>query len=601
MCGIIGYVGNKEAIPILVGGLKNLEYRGYDSAGIAVLNERGLEVLKNKGKVAELENDKRISLMEGTCGIAHTRWATHGEPNEMNAHPHTNSKSTIAIVHNGIIENYHSLRTFLEKEGYKFLSETDSEILAHLIDRFYKQENLENAVLETLKLIEGTFGLAVLCKDKKQIIAARRGSPLVIGLGDKEAFLASDSSPLIKYTKRVIYLKDNEIAILSDKEIHIKDFNGRPIDFEIEHLKFEVEQIEKGNYKHFMLKEIFEQPSSIQRTLSGRLKDFKVKLSLNINNPKEIDRLILLGCGTSWHSALIGKYLVEHIAKIPTEVDYASEFRYRSPLIRKNDLVVAISQSGETADTLAAIKEAKYLGANTIGIVNVVGSSIARECASGIYLHAGPEIGVASTKAFTSQVTALLLLALYLAERRGEKTDEKLLKEIMNLPTKIKEVLEGADSISKIAEKYYLNSNFIFSGRGINYPVALEGALKLKEISYIHAEGYPAAEMKHGPIALIDENMPTVFICTKDSTYDKIISNMQEIKARKGRIIAVVTEIDHQLSSLADDLIFSQKVNELLSPIVNSIPLQLFAYYMANLKGLDVDKPRNLAKSVTVE
>jgi len=601
MCGIIGYIGNREATPLLIAGLKNLEYRGYDSAGVCVLNEGGLQVIKNKGKVADLEVDKRISLIEGTCGIAHTRWATHGEPNEINAHPHTNSKGTIAIVHNGIIENYYSLRKLLEKEGYRFISETDSEILAHLIDKFYKNENVENAVLETLKLVEGTFGLAVVCKNKREIIAARRGSPLVIGLGDNESFLASDASPLIRYTKRVIYLKDNEIAIIRDKELHIKDFTGKSIDFGVEHLKFEIEQIEKGDFKHFMLKEIFEQPESVQRTLSGRLKDFRVKLSLNIDNPKEINRLILLGCGTSWHSALIGKYIIEKISKIPVEVDYASEFRYRNPIVGRNDLVVAISQSGETADTVAAIKEANALGANTIGIVNVVGSSISRECTSGIYLHAGPEIGVASTKAFTSQVAALLLLALYLAEKRGEKIENDFLNEIINLPIKIKEALEEADTISKIAEKYYRGSNFIFLGRGINYPVALEGALKLKEISYIHAEGYPAGEMKHGPIALIDENMPTVFICTKDSTYDKVISNMQEVKARKGRIIAVINEIDQRIFSLADDIIFSPKVNETLSPIINSIPLQLFAYYMADLKGLDVDKPRNLAKSVTVE
>jgi glutamine---fructose-6-phosphate transaminase (isomerizing) len=601
MCGIIGYVGNREAMPILLEGLKNLEYRGYDSAGICILNENGLQIVKNKGKVAELEKDKRIDLMEGTRGIAHTRWATHGEPNEINAHPHANSNSTIAIVHNGIIENYRSLRKLLEKEGCKFMSETDSEVLAHLINKFYKNGNLEKAVLETLRLVEGTWGLAVVCKDKKEIIAARKGSPLVIGLGDNEAFLASDSSPLVKYTKRVIYLKDNEIAIIGDKELHIKDFTGKNVDFEIEHLKFEIEQIEKGNFKHFMLKEIFEQPESVQRTLSGRLKGFRTKLSLKIDKPEEVNRLIILGCGTSWHSALIGKYLIEKIAKIPVEVDYASEFRYRNPIIKKSDLVVAISQSGETADTLAAIKEAKSLGANTLGIVNVVGSSIARECASGIYLHAGPEIGVASTKAFTSQTTALLLLALYFAEKRGEKIEENLLNEIVNLPKKIKEVLEEAGTIAKIAKKYHQSSNFLFLGRGINYPVALEGALKLKEISYIHAEGYPAAEMKHGPIALVDENMPTIFICTKDSTYDKVISNMQEVKARKGKIIALINEVDAKVSALADDFIFSPKITELLSPIVNSIPLQLFAYHIADLKGLDVDKPRNLAKSVTVE
>ncbi len=601
MCGIIGYVGNNAAIPILIGGLESLEYRGYDSAGVCVLNKSELQVVKNKGKVIEIKNDKRINLIEGVCGIAHTRWATHGEPNEINAHPHTNSSNSIAVVHNGIIENYHSLKRLLEKEGYIFRSETDSEVLVHLVEKFYRNCSLGSAVLEALRLVEGTFGLAVVHKNKNEIIAARRGSPLVIGLGDNEAFLASDATALVKYTKRVIYLKDNEIAIINNKEIHIKNFDGENVSLNVENLKLEVEQIEKGSYKHFMLKEIFEQPDSVKRTLTGRLKNSRIKLSLNLQDIRSIQRLILVGCGTSWHSALIGKYLIENMAKIPVEVDYASEFRYRRPLVVRNDLVVGISQSGETADTLAAVREAKLLGANTIGLVNVVGSSIARECDSGIYLHAGPEIGVASTKAFTSQVTALLLLALYLAEIRGEKIEENLFRELENLPKQVKEVLSEADNVRKVAEKYYKSSNFIFLGRGINYPVALEGALKLKEISYIHAEGYPAAEMKHGPIALVDENMPTVFICTKDSTYDKIISNMQEIKARKGKIIALVNEIDPRLSVLADDVIFSQKTDEFLSPIVNSIPLQLFAYFIADLKGLDIDKPRNLAKSVTIE
>ena len=601
MCGIIGYVGNNAAIPILIGGLESLEYRGYDSAGVCVLNKSELQVVKNKGKVTEIKNDKRINLIEGVCGIAHTRWATHGEPSEANAHPHTNSSNSIAVVHNGIIENYHSLKMLLEKEGYIFRSETDSEILVHLIEKFYRNCSLGSAVLEALRLVEGTFGLAVVHKNKNEIIAARRGSPLVIGLGDNEAFLASDATALVKYTKRVIYLNDNEIAIINDREIHIKNFDGENVSLNVENLKLKVEQIEKGSHKHFMLKEIFEQPDSVKRTLTGRIKNSGIKLSLNLQDIRSIKRLILVGCGTSWHSALIGKYLIENIAKIPVEVDYASEFRYRRPLVMRNDLVVGISQSGETADTLAAVREAKILGANTIGLVNVVGSSIARECDSGIYLHAGPEIGVASTKAFTSQVTALLLLALYLAEIRGEKIEENLFRELENLPKQVKEVLSEADNVRKVAEKYYKSSNFIFLGRGINYPVALEGALKLKEISYIHAEGYPAAEMKHGPIALVDENMPTVFICSKDSTYDKIISNMQEIKARKGKIIALVNEIDPRLSVLADDVIFSQKTDEFLSPVVNSIPLQLFAYYIADLKGLDIDKPRNLAKSVTVE
>ncbi|MEK6819224.1 MAG: glutamine--fructose-6-phosphate transaminase (isomerizing) [Nanoarchaeota archaeon] len=595
MCGIIGYVGKKEVVPLLIEGLKKLEYRGYDSCGFCVPKENSLITIKKKGRVIELEKEISESF-NSTIGIAHTRWATHGEPNERNAHPHFDCNKNISIVHNGIIENFHVLKEMLEQENHVFKSETDSEVIAHLIEKFYNGD-LEEATREALKLVEGTFGLAVLNNSERKIIASKRGSPLVIGVGDKEFFVTSDIAPIIEHTNKVIYLNDNEIAQISDENYSIRNLNGDKVNnSKIHDIKLKLEQIEKGNYKHFMLKEIFEQPESIANALRGRIKnESEVKLSIKLDL-KNISRIILLGCGTSWHSALIGKHLIEKIVNIPVEVDYASEFRYRSPLLKESDLVVSISQSGERADTLAAIKEAKQKNIRTFGIINIVGSSIAREVDSGIYLHAGPEIGVASTKAFTSQIVNLLIFALYLKQTKTE-----INKQLNKIPEYIKEVLKTENTIKSIAEKFKDNRNFLYLGRGINFPAALEGALKLKEISYIHAEGYPAAEMKHGPIALVDENMPVVFIAPKDATYEKIISNMQEVKARKGRIIAIVNEADSIIKNLAEEIIIVPKVPEEISPIVNSIPLQLLAYHIANLKGLDVDKPRNLAKSVTVE
>ncbi|MCH7568065.1 MAG: glutamine--fructose-6-phosphate transaminase (isomerizing) [Nanoarchaeota archaeon] len=599
MCGIIGYVGEKEAVPILIKGLETLEYRGYDSAGVCVSVSEELNVIKKKGKIAELKQLPELSQINGNVGIAHTRWATHGEPNEINAHPHTDSKKEIAIVHNGIIENYYTLKKLLEDEGYNIVSETDSEIIAHLISKFYSG-NLEEATMKALHFVEGAFGLVIMHSRERKIVAARKGSPLVIGIGNGEMFVASDITALMEHTKRVIYLNDDEIATLTPNNYSIKTLDGKEIDKNIDEIKWTVDQMEKGGFKHFMLKEIFEQPESIRNILRGRVKDNSVNLTLDFDF-KEIEKIVLVACGTSWHSALIGKHFIEKLVRIPVEVDYASEFRYRDPLLDEKSLVVAISQSGETADTLAAIKEAKKKKAKTIGIVNVVGSSITREVSSGIYLHAGPEIGVASTKAFTSQVVALLLLSLYLRKEKNLSIDKEILDGLESLPEMIEKVLDSSEEIKKIAEKLKDKKNFLYLGRGLNFPTALEGALKLKEISYIHAEGYPAAEMKHGPIALIDDDMPVVFVCPKDDTYKKIMSNMEEVKARKGNIVAVINEKDDKISELAEHVIEVPKTSELLSPIVNSIPLQLFAYYIADFKGCDIDKPRNLAKSVTVE
>jgi glutamine---fructose-6-phosphate transaminase (isomerizing) len=599
MCGIIGYIGKKEVAPILLKGLAMLEYRGYDSAGICVANSGHLNVLKKKGKISELSSLPEISKVCGDRGIAHTRWATHGEPNDVNAHPHLDHKDQIAIVHNGIIENYHSLRRLLEDEGRPFKSQTDSEVIANLIGKFYSGD-LEKATVKALSFVEGAFGVAIMSSKEDKIIAARKGSPLVIGISDDGMLVASDVTPIIEHTKRVIYLDDNEMAILTPESYRIKNLDGETLDKEIDEIKWTVSQIEKGGFKHFMIKEIFEQPKSISNTILGRVADGKVNLSLRLDE-RNIKRVVLLACGTSWHSALIGKHFIERLAKIPVEVDYASEFRYREPLVDENTLAVAISQSGETADTLAALKEAKRKGAMTIGIVNVVGSTISRDVDSGIYLHAGPEIGVASTKAFTSQVAALLLLASYLAQKTGKEVNNNILKDLNDLPEMVQRVLDSSEEIKKIAPEFKDTSNMLYLGRGMNFPTALEGALKLKEISYIHAEGYPAAEMKHGPIALIDENMPVVFICPKDDTYEKIISNMEEVKARKGKIISITNSEDEKIYALSDHVIMVPKANEFISPILNSIPLQLLAYYVADLKGLDVDKPRNLAKSVTVE
>ena len=599
MCGIIGYIGEREIVPILINGLKKLEYRGYDSAGLCVLNKGELKTIKAKGRISELEAKPEIRTLSGNLGIAHTRWATHGNPNETNAHPHFDCKKQISIVHNGIIENFNSLKKLLQEEGHQISSETDSEIIAHLIEKFYS-DNLEEAVIKALKLIEGTFGLLVISSKEDKIIAARKGSPLIIGVGENEMFVASDVPAILEHTKKVIYLNDNEIAVLSKNNYYVCHLNGGSINKTVEEIKWSIKETEKGNFKHFMLKEIFEQPEVIENTLRGRVKDGKIKLTLDIDF-NSTNRIILTACGTSWHAALIGKHLIEKFARIPVEVDYASEFRYRNPILKENDLVIAISQSGETADTLAAIREAKSKNIKTIGIMNVVGSTIAREVDSGIYLHAGPEIGVASTKAFTSQVTALLLLALYIRQERDLSLDTKLLDELGNLSDKIKKILSNSIDIEALAKKFVNSQNFLYFGRGINFPVALEGALKLKEISYIHAEGYPAAEMKHGPIALIDEFMPVVFLATKNNLSPKILSNLQEVKARNGIIIAIVNEEDTEVRKFADYIIEVPKTLDELSPIINAIPLQLLAYHIANLKGVDIDKPRNLAKSVTVE
>ena len=599
MCGIIGYIGDKNAVPILIEGLKKLEYRGYDSCGICVVKNGKLVILKERGKISELEEKKELRNMKGNIGIGHTRWATHGQPSKTNAHPHLDCKREIAIVHNGIIENYQSLKKMLEGEGHKIISETDSEIIVHLIEKFYSQD-LREAVVKAIKLVEGAFGLVIICKNEEKLIAARKGSPLVIGIGKNGMFIASDVPAILKYTRKVIYLKDNEVAEIEKNSYLVKKLDGKEIDKKIHRIKWSINQIEKGNFKHFTLKEIFEQPEAIKNTLRGRLKNGKIKLSLKLDI-NSIKRIIITACGTSWHAGLIGKCLIEKITRIPVEVDYASEFRYRNPIINGNDLVIVISQSGETADTLAALQEAKFKRAKTLGIVNVVGSTISREVDSGIYLHSGPEIGVASTKAFTSQIVALLLFALFLNQERNIKLDKEILKELEFLPLKIKRILKKSDEVREIAEKFKDSENFLYLGRGINFPVALEGALKLKELSYVSAQGYPAGEMKHGPIALVDKNITVIFVAPKDRTFKKILNNMEEVKTRKGKIIAVTDKKDEKLNKLTDALIRVPRTKEEISPVLNVIPLQLFAYYVADLKKIDVDKPRNLAKSVTVE
>ena len=599
MCGIFGYIGSQKAAPLLIEGLKQLEYRGYDSAGICVLEPDKLNTFKSKGKVEELAQKVSNENLFSSIGIAHTRWATHGEPSEINAHPHLDCQGRIAVVHNGIIENYQALKTILQKEGHKFISDTDTEVIAHLIEKLSDGNNFETAVLKALCLIEGAYGLAVLRQGENKIIGAKKGSPLILGIGNNEFFLTSDSSAILSHTNKVIFLQNNEIVVMNEQGYQIKNLQGDLLNKEIEELKWNVAQIEKSGFKHFMLKEIFEQPQAIANTLRGRLKDEDIKLTFDIE-PSQIKRLIILACGTSFYSGLIGKYIIEKMCRINTEVDYASEFRYRDPIIGENDLVVAISQSGETADTLAALREAKRRGAKTLGIINTVGSTIAREVDTGIYLHAGPEIGVASTKAFTCQITALVLLALYLQKKTG-KFDKVIAEELKTIPQKVQEILDKSCDIEKVAQNIKDKTNVLYLGRGFNFPVALEGALKLKEISYIHAEGYPAAEMKHGPIALIDENMPVVFIATQDETHEKVLNNIQEVKARKGKILAIVNPGDTRAAQLADWLITVPLTIDLFSPIINIIPLQLLAYYTADLKGIDVDKPRNLAKSVTVE
>lgn len=599
MCGIIAYCGHQAAAPILLAGLRNLEYRGYDSAGICVRAAGQLHIRKRSGSIAALEPVLATLPAEATIGIAHTRWATHGEPNAVNAHPHSCCHDKIAIVHNGIIENYHSLKTMLTAEGHQFRSATDSEVLAHLIEKFY-QGDLQAAVATALRSVEGTFGLAVMHQDQAQIVLARRGSPLIIGIADEAILAASDAVAILPYTRKVIYLKDEELATIAPGKYIISHLQGLPVNSGIEEIRWNIAQIEKKGYPHFMLKEIHEQPEAIANTLRGRIKGDQIKLSLNLDL-SGIQRVMLTGCGTSWHAALIGKYFIEKYAALPTEVDYASELRYRNPLLNAQTLTVVISQSGETADTLAALRIAQAKGAPTLGIVNVVGSTIAREVNGGVYLHAGPEIGVASTKAFSCQVVALLLLALSLRQHQNQPLPPDLLADINCLPELFARILKLAPKIIALAKEYRYARNFIYLGRGINYPVALEGALKLKEIAYIHAEGYPAAEMKHGPIALIDENMPVVCLATHGPVFEKVLSNMQEVKSRHGDIIAITDFRCKQLQALANHIITVPRVAEDLAPLVNIIPLQFLAYYIAALKGLNVDKPRNLAKSVTVE
>ncbi len=610
MCGIVGYVGTRKTVPILIDGLKKLEYRGYDSAGVAlVTKEKELIVKKSVGKIIELESVVQdIKEKEIAVGIAHTRWATHGKPNIENAHPHTDCENSLAIVHNGIIENYHSLKKYLENKGHKFRTETDTEVLAHLIEEYYKGDIVES-VRVALKLVEGTYGIAVVHKDHPdKMVIARQGSPLIIGAGNGENFVASDVAAVISYTNRVMYLSDGDMAVVEKDKFEVMTIDKKAVKPELEEVEWTLAQIEKGGYDHFMLKEIFEQPSTLYDTFRGRIDTEKGISRLNgirgyLGKLKKADRIVITACGTSWHAGLIGEYLIEQMAGIPVEVEYASEFRYRDPILDENTVVFAVSQSGETADTLAALREAKTRGAPVLGICNVVGSTIARESNAGIYTHAGPEIGVASTKAFTAQVLVFTLIALYLGRSKHFSITKgrEFVSELEKIPEKINKILEKRDEIKNIAERFQFANNFLYLGRGINFPVALEGALKLKEISYIHAEGYPAAEMKHGPIALIDSNMPIVVIATKDSIYEKVISNIEEIKSRKGIVLAIVNEGDERVKELADYSIEIPETEELLQPLLTVIPLQLMAYEIAVLKGLDVDKPRNLAKSVTVE
>lgn len=613
MCGIVGYIGKQEAYPILIKGLQRLEYRGYDSAGIALIHDGDLNVYKAKGKVADLVHFAGQKDITGNIGIAHTRWATHGEPNQVNAHPHYSQSEELAIIHNGIIENYAVLKAGLIEEGFTFNSETDTEVLVQLIE-YVKKSNkvdLSTAVQLALNQVVGAYAICVLDKTKPDlIVAARKGSPLVVGIGDDEYFLASDATPIVEYTDKVVYVGDEEIVTLQrGKEIKIKTISNVEKTPEIKKLELTLSQLEKGGYPHFMLKEIFEQPKTLSDSMRGRvnLEVEDIKLSGFIDNKEKFmsaSRIIITACGTSWHAALIGKYAIEEFARIPVEVEYSSEFRYRNPVIHKNDLVIAISQSGETADTLAAVELAKSQGAFIFGICNVVGASIPRLTHSGCYTHAGPEIGVASTKAFTAQVTVLTMLALIMGKEKATISEEfykKCVVELGNIPEKIKKILDQNEAISQFAKTFTYAQNFIYLGRGYNFPVALEGALKLKEISYIHAEGYPAAEMKHGPIALVSQEMPVVVIAPNVGIYDKVVSNIQEIKARKGRIISIVTEGDVDVKKLSDYTISIPETQECLVPLLAAIPLQLMAYHIAVVKGCDVDQPRNLAKSVTVE
>ncbi len=612
MCGIVGYIGKRQAFPILIKGLKRLEYRGYDSAGIALLNGP-MTVFKKAGKVSDLEKIVDHDNVTANIGIGHTRWATHGEPNDVNAHPHLSQSGNLAIIHNGIIENYAAIKEELKKRGYVFHTDTDTEILVNLIEEIQikEQTTLDHAVRIALNQVVGAYAIVVLNKNNPdQLVAARKGSPLVLGIGEDEFYIASDASPIIEYTQNVVYLDDQEYAVVNrDGSYSIRTLGNVEKSHEIQKLEFSLEKIEKGGFEHFMLKEIYEQPKAIEDSLRGRMSASGgwIKLGgLNeyINRIDNAKRFIITACGTSWHSGLIGEYLIEDLARVPVEVEYASEFRYRNPVINEQDVVIAISQSGETADTLAAIELAKEKQALIYGICNVIGSSIARASHAGSYTHAGPEIGVASTKAFSTQVSLITLIALQLAMEKGTMSTSKIreiLYELEDIPKKIEETLQLDAQVKEIASIYKNASNFLYLGRGYNFPVALEGALKLKEISYIHAEGYPAAEMKHGPIALIDENMPVVFLATNKSAYEKIVSNVQEVKARKGKIIAVVHKGDTQIRALADHIIEVPETEEILSPLITIVPLQLLAYHIAIMRGCNVDQPRNLAKSVTVE
>lgn len=614
MCGIVAYLGNEEAYPILIKGLKRLEYRGYDSSGVAIIENGEIKLYKKQGKVAELEELVKDKNVNGHIGIGHTRWATHGLPNDTNAHPHYSGNEKLAIIHNGIIENYSSLKEGLKLRGHEFKSDTDTEVLIHLIEDIQQKTGvaLDEAVRMALSEVIGAYAIVIIDKeDPNTLIAAKKSSPLVIGIGSNDEFyIASDATPIVEYTRNVVYLEDEEIAVLTKgKEIQLKNIKNQVKTPYIQELELQLEAIEKGGYEHFMLKEIYEQPVSIRNSMRGRIDLDKGIVSLGGIRDYEqkmmnASRIIIVACGTSWHAGLVGEYLLEDLTRIPVEVEYASEFRYRNPIITESDVVIAISQSGETADTLAAIKLAKEKGATIIGICNVVGSSISRETHAGSYTHAGPEIGVASTKAFTSQVTVLSLMALSLAHKKGTISESKfraLLHELSSIPDKVEDMLSSDKQVKHISGLFKDARNFLYLGRGYNFPVALEGALKLKEISYIHAEGYPAAEMKHGPIALIDEEMPVVVIATKKGNYEKVVSNIEEVKARNGKIIAIVNEGDTEVKAIADHVIEIPEVEDLFSPLLTSIPLQLLSYHIAVMRGCNVDQPRNLAKSVTVE
>ncbi len=608
MCGIVGYIGERAATPLLIDGLKRLEYRGYDSAGIAILNGKGVETRKAAGKISRLEAALASSPVSGNSGIAHTRWATHGAPNECNAHPQMDCKGHIAVVHNGIIENATSLKAHLVELGHKFVSDTDTEVLAHLIEEAFDGV-LEDAVIEALWQVEGTYGIAVVSsEDRDKIVAARKGSPLLIGLGDGEYYVASDASAILSQTREVVYLDDGDLAVLTRDGYRVIDLRAKDLQRTVHKIEWDLHQIERGGFDHFMLKEIFEQPETIENCMRGRLLDEEgtSKLGgLNMTDEEllKFDNIVITACGTSWHSGLIGEHMMEELTRIPVEVEYASEFRYRNPIVNERTLCIVISQSGETADTLAAMREAKNRGARTYGIVNVVGSTIARESNGGIYVHAGPEIGVASTKAFTSQVVALALLTLKIGRLKDVSVvrGKEIIEALRALPAQVKQILDRADEIEQIAEEFKRTQNFLYLGRGYNFPTALEGALKLKEISYIHAEGYPAAEMKHGPIALIDEMMPVVFIAPHDAVFDKVVSNVHEVKARKGRVIAITSRDEPSLAGKLDYEFRIPETIDMLTPVLACIPLQLLAYYIAVKRGSNVDQPRNLAKSVTVE